>query len=422
MNKSLQYISVILGLFCIQLYILIRGISFLDKLEKPFVLLAVSVLIVYCYAVNMLKEEGAIATANTKGSPGRTISGWIIGLLSISALYGVFRKGFDEFADYRNMSDVITQLETLYDRFANGVFPYYPLEVYPWHPYPVYMPLNWFPVGLAKLLHCDVRWIGVLFLAIAASIWGGYSFRAQQNVIVKIVVLLLPAIAMFTFLHWNSISISVSYEVLIAAYYLVLATGLAAKSLPLTVIGIITCILSRYTMVFWLPVFLYMLWLNTPKKTSFIVWGSIVLSVLLLYAIPFYFKDPSILTRGLAYHNHCYIDAWNGLGNPEQSTAFDEGLNFSWFIREYTSGAMDHRVTIGRSIQLIIQLLVILSGIFLYRKWKDRVNFYDFALLVLFVQMLLFFMLSPQTYMYYYLPFMMVSAVLCGKVMLRSKV
>lgn len=420
MNKSLQNISVILGLFCIQLYILIKGISFLDKLEKPFVLLAISIFIVYCYCVNILKEESV--PNNNKGALVKTIQGWILGLLSISALYSIFRKGFDEFADYRNMSDVITQLETLYDRFANGVFPYYPLEFYAWHPYPVYMPLNWFPVGLAKLLHCDVRWIGVLFLAIAASIWGGYSFRAQQNVLVKIAALLLPAIAMLAFLHWNSISISVSYEVLIAAYYLVLATGLASKNLPLTVIGIIACILSRYTMVFWLPVFLYMLWLNAPKKTNFIVWGSVVLSVLLLYAIPFYFKDPSILTKGLAYHNHCYVDAWDGLGNPEQSTAFDEGLNFSWFIREYTSGAMGHRVAIGRTIQLIIQLLVILSGIFLYRKWKNKVSFYDFGLLVLFVQMLLFFMFSPQTYMYYYLPFMMVSAVLCGKVMLRSKI
>lgn len=381
--------------------------------------MVMSLAIAWYYMRNLLK--GSNDTAGVKTFSLRSISGGLLGLLSISLLYGVFRKGFDEFINYRDMSDVTTQVETLYDRFANGVFPYYPLEYYAWHPYPVYMPLNWLPVGLARLLHCDVRWIGVLFLAVAGGIWGSYVFRTKQSIVVKFLAITLPAIAMLAFLHWNSISISISYEVLIAGYYLILATGLASKNLTLTVIGIIACILSRYTMVFWLPVFLYMLWYNVSNKKNFMVWAAIIGSVLLLYAIPFYFKDPSILTKGIAYHNHCYVDAWDGLGDPEQSQAFDEGLNFSWFIREATSGSMTHRVAIGRAIQFAIQLVVILLGILAYRKWKDRINFYDLALAVLYVQMLTFFMFSPQTYMYYYLPFMMVSAVLCGKVMLQNR-
>ncbi len=406
-------------LFLLQIYLVYKGATHFGKLGNPFVLLAVSGAIpVYClWHLLRSSKEPALATLSAKP----VLIGGILGAVSIAAFYKPLQSVLNEFKDYGSMSDVIPQLETLYNRFANGIFPYAPLEQYPWHPYPVYMPLNWFPVGLASPLHCDVRWVGILFLGICFVLWGIYIWRAKVPALTKLLIIALPAYLLWATIHWNKVDIGVTLETMIMAYYFVLAFGLLSRNLPLTIAGVILCVLSRYTMVFWLPLFLIILWHNAPRSKNYISWLAIIASVLLLYILPFYAKDPSILTSGLAYHNHCYVDAWNGLGNPEQAWVFDEGLNFSWFIREATSGTMEQRVFVGRSIQAAFMLLLFIAAWFGYRKWKEKIHFYDYSLLMLYCFLLLFFMTSPLTYRYYYMPLFMVSLLLAGRMLFLNK-
>jgi hypothetical protein len=416
----MKRISIAIILFLLQLYVLLRGATHFHKLLNPFILFSISALIAANYLYTLLhkpKDGKTIQRLSVK----TLFIGGAIGLVSIGLLYGSYRTAFDLYSDYAGQSDVIPQLETLFLRFSNGVFPYAPLEQYPWHPYPVYMPLNWLPVGLAGPLKCDVRWIGVLFLGFSAVAWGIYAWARGSNSAAKLIAVILPAGAAFAFLRWNEVSMGITLETLIAAYYLLLATGLAARNLVMITAGIILCLLSRYTMVFWLPLFFFLLWPTVSRKKNLLVWFSVIASVLVLYLLPFFFQDASILTKGIAYHNQCYVDAWDGLGHPEESTAFDEGLNFSWFIREAAIGTMAQKVLTGRIIQATIMLLLTIGGIIGYRKVKDRIAFYDYSLLMLYVILLCFFMFSPLTYMYYYLPLMMVSAVLCGRMILTGK-
>jgi hypothetical protein len=413
-------IFVPLILFVLQVYLVFKGASHFGMLGTPFVLLAVSIPIPLLCLRYLLKERDKTLPLFSNSWRSLLIGGGL-GAISISIFYKKIQATLDSTKDYGSQSDVIPQLETLYNRFAQGIFPYAPLEQYPWHPYPVYMPLNWLPVGLAGPLHCDVRWIGILFLAVGAILWGIWIWRTQVNVLLKLLLIALPAYILWAVLQWDNAGIGVTLESLIIAFYFLLAYGLLTRNLSITVAGIICCILSRYTMIFWLPLFLFMLWQNTSKKSNYFAWISIVAAVLLLYIVPFYLKDPSILAKGLAYHNHCYVDAWNGLGNPEEATVFNEGLNFSWFIREYTSGSMEHRVFIGRCVQGGLMLVLLLVACLGYRKSKNKIHFYDYSLIALYCFLLLFFISSPLTYKYYYYPFFIVSALVVARIMIIKR-
>jgi hypothetical protein len=76
---------------------------------------------------------------------------------------------------------------------------------------------------------------------------------------------------------------------------------------------------------------------------------------------------------------------------------------------------------LARAIQASLMLVLLLGGLVLYRRWRSKINYTDFSLGMFYAFILVFFMSSPYTFMYYYLPFCMISAVVCGKVMVGKR-
>lgn len=412
----LRFASAII-LFIVQIPLVLLGGDRFGKIFNPYLIFTVSTALwlIYMWSVTRYEQVAGISTEYTTA-----VLGMMVGFLSIAIACKAAQSLFLEFPDPGKLSDVITQLETQYRRFLSGVFPYSPLEEYPWHPYPVYMPLHWLPLGIPIFFHVDVRWAGILLMAIATAIWGIYvSGRpARQSkgvsILLKVIVIFLPSLALWGFFFWGRYPFGVTLESSIAAYYLVLACGLAARSLPVTMAGIILCLLSRYTIVFWLPLFAVLLWLNAPARKNIMAWGIVLLSVLLVYVVPFYLQDPSILTEGLKYHNNVAIYEWTGYGEPKVSWTFESGIYFGRHLRDLLSGDMVHRVFIGRVIQAALMLLLLVGGWLIYK--RRRINFYDLSLGMLYLTILFFYLFGVLTYNYYYLPLFMISAVLCGKI------
>ncbi len=401
-------------LFLLQNYLITNGIAHFSKLQLPFLIFFVSAAIACWYFIATIRGNNQTVAAAVPVGKNRGV-GFLVGAASILVLWKPFMNMFTTYPDPGAGSDVIPQLVTQFNRFSAGEQPYRPLEQLSWHPFPVYMPLHWLPTGLGNLFKTDVRWVGFVFMALAAGLYGR-TVWAAGNAVKRTIAILLPASALGFFMHWAKFDLAISYEVLIAAYYLVLCAGLISGNLVTITVGIVACLLSRYTFVFWLPLFFVLLWHSVARRKSLLVLASIAMAVLLLYVAPFYLRDPSILSQGLQYHNKCYVDSWNGYGRPERSTAFDAGLNFSWFIREYVSGTMAHRVTIARIIQGSLMMGLLAGGIAFYRRVRHRISYHHFSLGMLYCFMLVFFMFSPITFLYYYIPLLVISGVLCGMI------
>lgn len=402
-------------LLLLQCYVVVYGRKWLGPNGNSLVLF-ILLLLVPLYYLSLLKKGEAPAVQSSSVS--KLLIGGGVGAAAIAATAPWFDKLFAEYNNPGQLSDVITQLNALWERYASGKFPYYPIEEYSWHPYPVYMPLNWLPLALSHWLHCDNRWIGILFMIIANAVWGIYVWRNQVNVVVKLLAISLPMFILVFYIKWAGMDISVSLETLIAAYYMILAIGLLQKNIYIITLGLILCLLSRYTFVFWVPLFAIVYWQNIPRKTNIMMWGAVGLSVLVLYIIPFYLKDPTILKEGILYHNNCAVAEWNGYGEPPVSYTFVPGVYFASYFKNLLPGDSSQEVFLMRGIQAGLMLLLNITGIWYYQRNKQRIDYSFFTLLMLFVFLLFFYMFSPLLYKYYHLVTLSVSAVLCGAIML----
>ena len=406
-------------LLSMQIYFIYEGALRFGADLNPFYLFITSLIIPGYYLRSLLRQNSLPYNNDINKKYAAAISGALIGFISIAVCYFTFKAIINALPDPAQQSDVLPQLVGQYDAFSKGRFPYFPLEQFAWHPYPVYMPLHWLPVGIGVLLNKDPRWVGFLLLFIAAGIYGYYLGKNNIHLLKKIVAIILPAIAFFASIKIDGIDYSCTFETVIAAYYLLLVTGLSQRNLTVTTIGIICCVLSRYTLVFWLPLFFILLWFNTSPKKNFIVWGSIILSVLLIYVFPFYMEDHTIFSKGINYHNVAVVGEWKGFeAVPRTGWTFDSGINFALYFYKIFPGDVEHKVYLSRIVQAACMLLLFFGGLFFYRKWRKQINFYDFSLVMLYLFLLFFFMFGPLTYKYYYLPLLMISAVICGKAIL----
>ena len=148
------------------------------------------------------------------------------------------------------------------------------------------------------------------------------------------------------------------------------------------------------------------------------MWGTIAASVMTFYIIPFYLKDPTILNKGIAYHNSCAISEWRGFGPEHASNTFAPGIYFGSYFKNLLPGNAEQKVYAMRTIQAGIMLLLNIAGLWYYQRNKHRIDYSFFTLLMLFVFLLFFYMFSPLLYKYYHLVTLSVSAILCGAIML----
>lgn len=419
--RAMKRPLIALLLFLAQIYLTFWGVKHFSKYGSPVVLFAVSVGIAWIFWKQIQTDGTDGYDANTRPAGMRWKQyGALTGLLSFVLCYEELRKLFAKWTPPGDYSDVLPQLEALYYRYAEGIQPYYPVKFATYEAYPVYMPMHWMPIGLASALECDTRWIGFGMMALAAAWYGWQLMRAGRSLLWQIIAILLPSLSLWGFILWGEMDIPVSFELVVAAYYLVLAAGLQQKQVIVITTGLILCFLSRYTMLFWLPLFAVLLWDKIGWRRSAMVWGSLALSFIFLYALPFLKKQPDILKKGVTYHNEAAIAEWNGYDNV--SWTMERGVHFAIYLKEALHDTPEREVFWARVIQAGMMLFLMFAGLWLYRRMRSKVNAFDISLLFLYLIVLCFYTFGPLTYRYYLIVLQMLSAVLCGRVIATGPV
>lgn len=409
------------GLFFLQMLIIFYGTEPFGKYWNPLFIFIISAAIP-AYLV-WLHLHASASPQIMGASPIRQRLLWALGgLLSVLLAYEEFRKLVVKFSEPEKWSDVITQARVLYERFSQNEFPYTPIEIVGSHTLqPIYMPMHWLPVGIIDLFQIDIRWAGYIVFAIVATLFGWLLSTQKASTSIRIAVLMLPSIVLWAFIIKAPADIMVSFEVVVAAYYLLLASGLAGRKLWVVTLGIILCLLSRYTLFFWIPLFAILLFIEYRWKKSLLVWTTVGAAVLLLFIIPFYLRDPDLIDRGLSHYKSATVGEWIGYGDPPTSWTHENGISIAPHFKALLKGEMKHRVANARMIQGII--LLILFGAFLlgYIRWKRKFDIYTYSLIALYCFMFCYYFFAPLTYRYYYFSFLVVSAMVCGKIILFPK-
>ncbi len=412
MRNSIRLILV----FGIQLYLVLNHGQAVGKFVSPYLLLLTTLLLVVFYFQAKLPKEGETAPSFAPIGNGKYL-GSFVGVMVMGLAALLFISVLKAFPDPSKVSDVMPQLEMLYRRFSEGVPPYSLVHFESYSAYPVYMPLHWLPIGFTNWLGIDARWIGILLLIPAMAIFGQSVMKHNDHIGRQLAGIVLVSLPIFGFFKYVQLGIGVSLETVIVAYYLVLAAGLIQRNLTLITLGIVLILLSRYTFIFWLPTFAYLMIWHFSFKKSMVILGVVVASVIGLYIIPFIMKDPGIFAEGISYHRKAVVGEWMGYGNPPISYSMEDGMTFAGNLKRTLTGEMVDRVFINRVIQAGMLLLTMAVGLFAYHTKLKRMNIFDFSLGMLYAFLMIFFLFSPLTYLYYMIVPMVMAGVLVADVL-----
>lgn len=300
-------------------------------------------------------------------------------------------------------SDVIPLLHALNERLLAGKFPYREIDFYGYTLYPTYLPLQWLPYSIAELFSFDYRLISFFALMIALSVFAFQLIKSQTPIAFKCIWILIPFAAYLVLMLYNTYDFQYSVESLIAAYYIVLILALMKKNILFISAAIILCLLSRYSLVLWLPLLAFVFYFENKKqlgKGLIIVLGG----VLLMYVIPFLLQDVSVFSNGFEYHTKAARAVWEASDNASgvKPEKLFSGYGFAGYFYDTLPGSVESKFNTLRLTHFLFSMgSVILMAIYYFNK-KASLQSMGFLMGSLQVYLVIFytFIQIPYSYLF----------------------
>ena len=167
----------------------------------------------------------------------------------------------------------------------------------------------------------------------------------------------------------------VTVEWLIAGYYLIFLASWRSRSAWIQALALLLCLLSRYALVFWLPILILYLW-NLRGRMH--VYKGIMITLgglMLIYVLPFLARDPGSFSRGLAHHQRAAIDEWHGQPwqeNLDQPYTLYKGVGLANRFYEMSDLPVEQRLQRLQRTQILLLIVwvIVSMGLFTWRVRK----------------------------------------------------
>ena len=309
----------------------------------------------------------------------------------------------------RGYSDVIPILQTYVSRFISGEIVYKYIQFPTYQLFPNHLPMQWLPYVLAQKAHVDYRSFGLAILLLGG--FGCYQWALLQQQL-GWVEFVFKSLLPFGLLYWI-IYISygiyeVTVETTIVAYYCMLAASVYSRSAVFQAIALAMCLLSRYSVIFWVPLYLLILWREAGRRHTFIVVGLLLITILCIYIGPFLSKDPTIFANALREYRIATIGEWT------RSTNIFQGVGFASWFHTYAPGDLNHRITLQQQAHVLCSVSVVLLCGIVYWRLRSTIDYRLLAIIALKFYLATFyaFLQVPYTYLTSLVLFMSIFVVL----------
>lgn len=329
-------------------------------------------------------------------------------------------------------SDVIPQVGILVERFLNGVFPYSLISEWTGlgtYLYPTYLPLTWMPFIVPDILGFDYRWMGYAVMIIGFLYFYYKVIPWNWSWVINTVLLFLPFLFLYLF-QKNDVQgiFRFSVETLIAGYYLILATALFSKSNLVRGVALLLCVLSRYSVVLWIPLFFFVLFFKEKKSDLFQIGGWLALGILGIYVMPFLAQDPTIFSQGYDYHTEAALISFMNLpwqAEGELPAIISNGFGMAIYYDQFIEGSPADKLWALKNTHLSLLALTVISSMIIFYKIKDQIDYRIFLLGTLKVYLVIFYNFIQIPFGYLFLPLVFISlpmmALLLGQVKFREE-
>lgn len=376
-----------------------------------------------CVLIKYSKGKNSLLSISVSSATKNISKSWWITVAAGFAVIWVLAKNqFDQVKIIHNQvdkvgSDVIPQIMYFVKRFTSGEFPYKPIPI-PEMGYeliPTYLPFQWMPYIPAEIFGFDYRYIALTILSVATFLFLKQLSKISIDKWMRWVLMLIPIVFLINYFpsFYSSSKITVEYNV--AAYYLLLCLAIYKRNIWGIGLALLACILSRYSLVLWLPLLGILGWFHLGKTAFFKIIGIIIGGVGLIY-LPFFFVDPLLFSKGYHYYAEASIGEWtikNWQSNKDiYPFHLNQGFGFAYLAFEHFTGTLAEKINAYQKLHLGLSLLTVLSLTIYWWKNKIKWSFEAYALGSFKIYLTVFYSFVVIPYGYLYILPLMVSWVI----------
>lgn len=325
------------------------------------------------------------------------------------AIAGIFLLNMETIDIIKNctpaaISDIIPTIQTLAKRCTEGLYPYSveAFRVFGQISPPPYLPMQWLPVCLSEYFHFDPRTITFCVWAVGAMVLMYRSMRCSEAWLKAAV----PVVVMGC--YWGIVKaqpamICGTAEIMMAGYYMLLVAGLSQRNVYFTALAFTFCLLSRYFIALWLPLWVFVMFITGHRKQLFTVIGLTTVFVCILFVIPFLSRDWSLIKTMLFTYGDTGIGVWRQTYDKDYPLHLYAGTGFAHLFYEHyaAKGNMEEGYPVLKQLMFIMPIItVMLLGIWYWFK-KAKINYRIFLLasFKIYLSVFLAFIIVPFTYL-----------------------
>lgn len=306
------------------------------------------------------------------------------------------------------LSDTIPIMLSAVKKWLSGEFPYTPVdEGWGYTAFCTYMPMHWIPLTLPYMFNIDVRWIGVLFFVGVNAL---FFFKNKK----KTLTLLLPPLFLLIIPIHQFQLLGQTMELMIVAYYMFLVYALFSGKISLQIIAFSLCLLSRYSLVLWLPLWVGLMFFYDSKTKALSLSFGIMAAFVLIYILPFWAKDTSIFAQAMQYYETSSANIWQMMGDwqkpGEMPYNLKGGSSLAIYFYQYIDGNVLYKLQFLKYTQLILSALFVGIAFVAYPFFRKKISYQHYAIYCLPIYLGIF-------YAFMLVPFMYLQLVPCGVMM-----
>ena len=313
-----------------------------------------------------------------------------------------------KFDDYAEASDVIPQACILSQRFMEGEKVYQTIHVNGYDLEPTYLPFTWLPFCLTYISGIDPRILSLAVWLVPVAFTISYLFNKKYGHNRLVFGLILFSLIITLFSRYNPEDVTVTVELLHSAYYGLLVFGIIRNNYTWIGISLVFILLSRYSIIIWLPFAGLAYFLVESKRKTLIMFSLILVAIFSVYIFPFLIleHDFHAFIRGFKYYNQAAVGEWQ----PHKWQQPDDlpfhlfkGIGFAGWAFNFFSGTTEEKIEAYKIVHYVVSTVSVLILFYiLFNRFRKEFSFELLILLSLKAYILVFyhFIIIPYSYLF----------------------
>ena len=201
-------------------------------------------------------------------------------------------------------------------------------------------------------------------------------------------------------------------ESLVAAYYLLTAIALTSGNYIFKAVAIGLCLLSRYSIVLWVPLYFLVIYFSETKKQTAISACILIGLFIIFYWFPFLRQNDNIFIKGYQYHTAAAIDGWTTNAGGNTQRILTNGLGFGAIAYNLLPGSPAARLHTYQIIHFTLSAISILIPAFVFLKKRKMIRQKPFLLATLKIYLTVFYCFIQIPFDYLFIVPLMITPVM----------